>query len=458
MSGLESPSRSLSGQDLSFLAWESKNRPMHIAVDASFDAPGDHPIRIEDLRRLIGPAAQAEAMLARRLERPRFGRAYWSETEAVSLETHIRALSDERRPLETPAALHARIVARPIHGGHPPWEIWLDDREDASSDTRLIFKFHHVIVDGIGGFSLLSRLLGAKPLTAFRNARKADQGQKSINRSQTMSREISEQSEPSSTASSSSKSLLRFVRNQLRRGPKTPLNGAVESHRNYHSVDLDPVAFKAARSEMAVSGNDLLLAIVSRATEHWLVDEMSSDPPRRLRAFCPVSVRTRNDTNGGNQISPWFVSLPLDGTPLQDRAHDIHKQTRGLRRSRGERGGQIMAMIVRRLGPWLARIGMMISAWQNSFQLVITNVPAPAMHWALEGGELTHMAAYPPLFPGQRVCFALLQYNDRMSLALHTGFKDRASSDRYAQLIEAEIRDLQKSYASPTDRPLRQGG
>ena len=121
-----------------------------------------------------------------------------------------------------------------------------------------------------------------------------------------------------------------------------------------------------------------------------------------------------------------------------------------------------MAQLVRRFGTWLARLGMAVAAWQNAFDLVVTNVPGPRSTVTLSKGRLSKLAAHPPLFPGQRVCIAVVQTDDRWTLALHTGFQDTRRADRLAAALRAELHDALSPFearepieARPSTPPTR---
>lgn len=431
----------LSGQDLAFLAWESAKRPMHIAATAEFEGTGDELRSVEALRAKLRPTVMAEAMLTRRLIRRRWRAPRWSTPEAVDLAAHVRSLSEQAKPSEPFEDARARILATPLDANRPLWEIWLEPT-DPTAPLRIHFKVHHVVADGIGALSLLERLFastdsGPTPgrrrrarapanATGHMNAPPARAHARTADREKRRAR---------------SGGLLRFVGEHLTRGVRTPLSGTVGHGRTYHSLSLDAGAFQALRAHQDVSANETLLALVAGALERWLAAEPEALVPEFVRAFCPVSLRAPGERTGGNRIAPWFVPLPIGGVSRAERALAIRASTRRLRRQRAERGGDRMAQLVRRFGTWLARLGMAVAAWRNAFDLVVTNVPGPRSSVTLSKGRLSKLAAHPPLFPGQRVCIAVVQTDDRWTLALHTGFEDTRRADRLAAALRAEIQD-----------------
>lgn len=432
---------SLSGQDLAFLAWESAKRPMHIAATAEFEGTECELRSVEALREKLLPSVLAEPMLTRRLLRRRWRTPRWSAPEAIDLAAHVRSLSELAKPGESLEDTRARVLAAPLDAERPLWEIWLEPT-DPTAPLRLHFKVHHVVADGIGALSLLERLFGSAdsvPAPGRRpRARAPASATGDTNAPPARAHAKRAEREERRTRSGG---LLRFVREHLTRGVRTPLSGTVGRGRTYHSLSLDAGAFQALRAQQDVSANDTLLALVAGALERWLAAEPGASVPESVRAFCPVSLRAPGERNGGNRIAPWFVPLPIGGVSRAERALAIQAATRRLRRQRAERGGDRMAQLVRRLGTWLARLGMAVAAWRNAFDLVVTNLPGPRSTVTLSKGRLSKLAAHPPLFPGQRVCIAVVQTDDRWTLALHTGFQDARRADRLAAALRAELHD-----------------
>lgn len=427
---------SLSGQDLAFLAWESAKRPMHIAATAEFEGTEAEMRSVEVLREKLRPSVVAEPMLTRRLVRRRWRTPRWSAPESIDLAAHVRSLSERAQPGEALEDTRARVLATPLDAERPLWEIWLEPT-DPTAPLRLHFKVHHVVADGIGALSLLERLFASNDPGPATGRRPRASATRDANAPASSDRtEAAEDRAPTRNGG-----LLRFVREHLTRGTRTPLSGAVGEGRTYHSLSLDAGAFQALRAQQGVSANDALLALVAGGLERWLAAEPGASVPESVRAFCPVSLRAPGERTGGNRIAPWFVPLPIGGATRPERALAIQASTRRLRRQRAERGGDRMARLVRRFGTWLARLGMAIAAWRNAFDLVVTNVPGPRSTVTLSKGRLSKLAAHPPLFPGQRVCIAVVQTDDRWTLALHTGFKDVRCADRLAAALRAELHD-----------------
>ncbi len=459
---IETAEASLSGQDLAFLAWESRTRPMHIAATAEFEGTTEDPLSVDVLRESLLPRLNGEPMLKRRLLRLRFRAPRWGPAEPIDIAAHVRSLAEVAKPGEALASTRARILAAPLDRNRPLWEVWLEPA-DQPTLVRLHFKVHHAVADGIGALALLERLFGE------RSARHGERGAGPLSlRCTEASSGVARRPRAAGTSdrapetrrmeyggSTRGNGLLRFVREHFARGVRTPLSGSVDDRRTYHALSVDVHEFDALRGHLRVSANDALLTIVAGAIERWLSADTDGPVPDSIRAFCPVSLREPGERSGGNRIAPWFVPLPLAGTSRTERARRIRESTRRLRSERAEDGGDRMARLVRRFGAWLAGLGMAIAAWRNAFDLVVTNVPGPRRELALSGRQLSGLAAYPPLFPGQRVCIAVVRTDGRWTLALHTGFRDPHRADRLAQALRAELRDALQVVDSPAVPELR---
>ncbi len=393
----------LSGQDLSFLAWESRERPMHIAVRAEFAGA---PPTLAALRATFAERVADEPRLRSRL----VGRR-WEVDADFRIDRHVHAAVDR----DPDAVLRA-----PLDPDYPLWEIWLVASPSSPHAFTLFVKIHHALIDGIAGVALIERLLGG----ARRELREAASTVSGRGGAPTLG------------------ATLRFVGDHFHSGDETPLNGDVGTARRHHELDVDAEAFAACAKRLHGTHNDLVLAAVSGAIRRWLRDEMRPPLPHRLRAFCPVSLRVRGQREAfGNRISPWFVSLPIAEPHACVRVRSIQQQTSRLKRRRAERGGEGMARVVRRLGGWVARLGMAIAAWRRAFSVVVTNVPGPAPIELL-GARLVRLFAYAPLFPGQRLSVAVVRYDGRLFFGVTEGWEDAGRGRRFAEALEQELSDL----------------
>jgi len=268
----------------------------------------------------------------------------------------------------------------------------LDSSGSGTHEFMLLIKIHHALTDGIAGVALFERLLGGDAVRPIRS------------RSPQRSRTPGWSAMPAAS---------RFLRDQFRRSPRTPFNGKVGPERHHHVFEFATADFDSIASRLGATRNDLLLAVVAAAMKKWLGRENHLPIAKLvgLRAFCPVSLRSSGDRGRfGNRISPWFVDLPMDESTFEDRVARIHAATRALRRTGSARGGDTVARAIELLGAWVAKLGMVIAARRRAFNIVVTNVHGPRRSIGFMGGTLQRLVAFAPLFPGQRVSVALVEY------------------------------------------------
>ncbi len=409
----------LSGQDLSFLAWESPDRPMHIAVRADFRAPRGRRIpTLAELRRVLAARARREPRLRSRLRRRAWRRPRWEAAE-LHIERHVRfapSATDRRQSID-------EILRAPLDLAAPPWEVWLLPGPTRGAFTLLI-KIHHALVDGVAGAALLERLLGGATARPGASA-----------------------SRPRRRRPLAPRAMLRFVRDQLRGGPRTDLNGGV-GPRRHHELDAEASEFDADARARGATRNDLVLATVAGALRRWLHRLHGDEAPGPVRAFCPVNLRAGGERGGsGNHISPWIVELPV-GEPDRDlRLARVRRTTRKLKRRREQRGGDGMARVIARLGPWVARLGMALAARRRAFQVVVTHLRGPS-RLDLLGCRLTRLVAFAPLFPGQRLSVAVVEYDGKLFWGVAEGWRRSSRGVRFAGDLARELASVTPSHAA----------
>ncbi len=421
----------LSGQDISFLAWESSLRPMHIAVRARFlSGPGDPVPSFAAFRRVLGARILGEPRLHCRLRRRGWLRRWtWEPDRDFRLERHLLCAppgSMDRDRIDA-------ILREPLDRTRPLWEMWFVRDESDPRRFDLLIKMHHVLIDGMAGVALLERLLGAAPpagASAARSGRPA---------------------RPSRTAGTRRRrtsSLLRFVREQLRGAPRNPLNGRV-SPRRHRMVECDAESFDGLARSMGGSHNDLVLGVVAGSLRRWLARHSEAPAPSGLRAFCPVNLRAAGRASGyGNRIAPWTVPLPLDEPSLERRVARVTRATSAMKQRGDQLGGDGMARVIARFGGWVAWLGMVVAAWRRSTSVVVSNVPGPDRPMRLLGASLVDLHAFAPIFPGQRLSIAVVRYGGRLAWGLASGWPHDAGADHFAADLRAELAALAPARSS----------
>ncbi|MEM7411417.1 MAG: wax ester/triacylglycerol synthase domain-containing protein [Myxococcota bacterium] len=410
----------LSGQDLAFLAFETRRRPMHIAVRASFELPLGVPApTLSGLRAIFARAVAREPALQRRLLRSWFRKPRWGDIGPIDVARHIRSLrvDPKHRARDVDVCLRA-----PLDRDLPLWEIWLLDTPERPRTFELLLKVHQVLIDSVGAVALFERLLESAPVPTL------------------VGRGPGPELYPDAESLGSAANLAH---DPFRSTDRTALNGGIAEQR-HRRLDVPSASFDRAARRLGGSRNDLLLSVVTGTLQRWFAHSRCSFP-MRLRAFCPVSPRPRDSRAGfGNRISPWFVPLPMDEPTLAGRVARVNAATRAFRRKQAEGRGNQMARWVQRLGGWVARLGMAIANYRRDYNLIVTSARGPRA-LSLLGAHLRELTAFAPLVPGQRVAVAVVEYEGRLFFGVTEGWKRATRGRRLMESLAEELTLLERS-------------
>ena len=421
----------LSGQDAAFLGWESRRRPMHVGVLATFRIPaGGAQPSIEALREELAPRIEREPrfrhLLVRRgwRRRPAFVPA-----GPLCLQDHIH-LGPKPAPGATAslAALVDRILTGHLDSSRPLWEFWLVPEAEGPGTYAIVAKVHHSLLDGVAGVGVLERLLGGGPAPVpVRSPRPDRPDVQGASRKGPLAR---------------ARSLLRLLRRVLARGPRTGLTGRVGLRRHQNWLAFDEAAIESAGARHGATHNDALLATVSGALGRWLARE-PGEVPESARAFCPVNLRPAGAPAGtGNQLSLWIVDLPLAARTSAERVARIRRSTARHKRRKDAQGGAGMARLSELLGVWVSRVGMAIAARRRAFSVLVTNIPGPVRPLHLLGARLETLVPFAPLVPGQRVAVAAVSYAGSLQCGISDGWTSRRSGEALAEALAQSLREL----------------
>jgi WS/DGAT/MGAT family acyltransferase len=201
--------------------------------------------------------------------------------------------------------------------------------------------------------------------------------------------------------------------------------------------------------------NDVVLTVVSGALGAALRKRGERVPDFPLRAVVPVSVRSAEEFGApGNRVSLWLVPLPVRERNPRRRFREIHAITDELKRSGEATGGSVIAEAANWAGGAVVELTARLVGSSRLYNLIVTNVPGPAIPLYLAGSMLREAYPHLPLFEQQGLGIALLSYVGRLAVCiaadwnlgdllhdivegLGTGFADLASLVGLADAEEA---------------------
>lgn len=404
--------------ELSWLAMESRDRPMHVATLMIFSRPdGASPDYLSKLIEQLRDSTEIVAPFNRVYSPPSLlsPTPNWMTTYDPDMEYHVRhlALPDPGGEKEL-GILIARLHSNKLDFKRPLWEYHLI--EGLTGDRFAVyFKMHHSLVDGVAGIRMLQRSLSRsakdRRLTALWSAPvpaellEAGQSKKRIRRALEGARR--------SLVSFNrvAKQLSLTVRAGLDaddplvmpyQAEKTIFNGRIGSQRRFATQQYDIDRLKRLATAANCTLNDIVLAISAGALRRFLKDG-NSLPGQPLIAGIPVSLRSADDESAGSAVSYIMANLATHVADPVRRVRIICAST--------QRAKQLMKNLSREeienftaliLSPSL--VASMINVDGHSrpaFNVNISNVPGPQDPLYMQGSRLEAMFPVSGVTHGQ---------------------------------------------------------
>jgi WS/DGAT/MGAT family acyltransferase len=195
--------------------------------------------------------------------------------------------------------------------------------------------------------------------------------------------------------------------------------------------------------------NDVVLATVSGALRTWLQTRGERvGGGMTLRAMVPVSVRDDASRGSvGNNISSYFVDLPVGEPSPVMRLHQVSHAMSGLKESGQSIGADVLIGLGGFAPPTLLAMGARAAGalTRRLFNLVVTNVPGPQFPLYAAGALMLEMFPVVPLANGQGVCIALTSYNGGVYYGINADRDAIPDVDVLAQCIEESLAELMET-------------
>jgi WS/DGAT/MGAT family acyltransferase len=455
----------LTGTDATMLAQDRPNAPNLIGGVEIYD-PSTTPggVRFTDILRRFEERAHVSTMFTHRLRQVPLGLdfPYWVRDPDFDVEFHVRHIAlphpgDWRQF----AILIARLSARPLDLGRPPWEAYviegLDGVEGIAPGSFAVFiKLHHAAVDGQAGNEIVTAIHDEYVPTPSVEAEDDTEpstprlliraGVHAMSRPGTALR-IARGAAPS----------LRGLPDSLRRRSRAPqasfsatrFNHPITSHRVWDTRFFPLAAFKGVKN--AVEGatvNDVGLALVGGALRDYLLQH-GELPERTLTAMMPLSVRaaTGASAGGGNQIVIHQVPLGTDIADPRERLTAVQRATTEAKSS-GASATSLMELADLAPGalPGLAaRVTMSVlnrTGYVMGPHTLVTNVPGPRTPLHLCGARLVRVSGVPPATNGMGLVHGIGSYLDDINIIFTACREQLPDPDVYAACIDRSMAEL----------------
>ncbi len=362
------------------------------------------------------------------------GHPHWTADPGFLLERHLRSVDggggDVRRLLDTASSMAEAGFDRSA----PLWEMVVVEHLEGGG-AALIQKFHHSLIDGIGGVELLLSLLdwSRRPrheLDLPRVEEASDGGPWALVAEQAdylrraltgippvFVRSVVHPLGAVTDGWRTGQSIARLLAPSTR--PLSPVFGerSTRWHFDLHEESMD--ALHAAASAADGTVNDVFLAAVAGGLHRY--HSKHGHAVHGLRINLPVSFRQSGDPVAGNRWTPVRFVMPVDEPDPRKRVHQLGELCRRWRQEPALPLTDGIADVLSRLPDQAttAALGSMM----YGVDFVATNVPGVAKRCYIAGAEVTRQYAFAPL-GGAAVNFALVSHAGTACLGVNT---DRAA-------------------------------
>ncbi|GGM45147.1 wax ester/triacylglycerol synthase domain-containing protein [Dactylosporangium sucinum] len=399
----------LSAFDLTNLAVETPDAPMHVGVVAVVDGrpllDAGGRLRLDEVHARLRDGLGAAPRLRQVVHRPGplAGRPVWADDPAFRVERHVATAA-----LDPPGGeaellrLAERLMAAPLDRARPLWYLWI---VTGLPERRLavVVKLHHAVGDGVAAVRLLGALLDPPPRSAavaWVPAAPPRWGALVVDRlHRTPQRR---------------RRLWRGAARTMREAwaaPRTSLNGPVGAGRRLGVVRLDLAGAKAVARAAGGTVTDVLLAVVGGGLRDLLLARGEPVDGVQLRVAVTVSLRGPDDPAHGNRNGSVVVRLPLHRDPGA-RLRAVAAAT-----ARAKRGQTPVAQQWCMVAAARAGLARRLGRGQRMVNLVVSNVPGPAAPVRMLGAPVLDLVPVGALAGNLAVSVLALSYAGRLVLA-----------------------------------------
>jgi WS/DGAT/MGAT family acyltransferase len=231
----------------------------------------------------------------------------------------------------------------------------------------------------------------------------------------------------------------------LRPAADVPLNAPTGSpHRRVDWMAMPLDDLKAVKNRLGGTVNDVVIAAIAGALGRYLDRLGAAAGGAPVRALLPVNVRGAGERGRlGNRVALLLAELPTGERDARRRLERVRAETGYLKeRSHMADSTELLVAAGDALAPALVNQLVRLTVSRRTFNVVITNIPGPPFPLYLLGSRLEAVYPVPPIYPNQRVAFAVFSqagqvywtiFADRDAPELHELLGDvRAAFDELA--------------------------
>jgi diacylglycerol O-acyltransferase / wax synthase len=141
-------------------------------------------------------------------------------------------------------------------------------------------------------------------------------------------------------------------------------------------------------------------------------------------------------------VSLWLVPLPIADTSARRRFVKIRNATDELKRGGHAMGGAVIAEVANWAGGAVVEATARAVGSARIYNLIVTNVPGPAVSLYLAGSRMREAYPHLPLFERQGIGIALLSYTGGLHVCIGADWGLGDFLARLAERIDVALREL----------------
>lgn len=470
----------LSALDTAFLNMETGSTPMHVGSVGIYDqstAPGEELSFNDIVRYFENRLPKVPALRSRMVSVPMgLDYPYWISDPDFDVEFHLRHMALPHPGNWRQLCIQiARLHARPLDMGRPPWEIYVIEGLDhidglPKGSFAIVSKVHHALVDGVFGAQMIAALHDLCPNAKTRFADKpwivdrVPTGVELLSRAMFNSarnllnkgKMLSRYALP--VATNAVKRKLTGQDFNLFSAPKTRFNDRVSSYRIFEAVSFELSNIKQIKNALPhITLNDVMVNIVAGALRRYLKSK-NELPEESLTGMVPISVRQDSLKNQqGNQISFMFPKIYTNIEDTLERLQAIHQATSEGKDTNKQFGG-VQALESAALLPITTTNLIMRSLVKYNvaryvkplFNTVITNVPGPQLPLYHAGAKLVSLYGSGICYDSMGLFHTLFSYNGHITISA-TCCRDMMPDPAfYADCLRYSLKEMRNALFDDT--------
>jgi diacylglycerol O-acyltransferase / wax synthase len=476
----------LSGQDASFVYFETQNTPMHIGSVGIYDpstAPGGK-VRFKEILAHIESRLDGARSFRQKLVRVPFDldHPYWIEDPDFDIEYHVRHIAlpapgDWRQLCIQVARLHSRALDL----SKPLWEFWivegLDNIEGLPKGCfALVSKVHHAAIDGMSGVEMSAAVHDLEPISTHRPKPSDWKPENKPPLGELLFRSwLNSIRQPLRFAETFAKTVPGMARlarevsggdvslSGARMAPKTIFNTTVGPHRVWDAVALPLADIRAIKDSLpGATVNDAILTVIGGGLRHYLLSR-DGLPKETLTAMAPISVRAEGEKAAlGNLVSAMVVGLGTHIANPAERLAYIHHEAKNSKAMTNAVGARTLTDYSQLIPSGLAGLGARLytrlgvaNAHAPVFNCVATNVPGSRVPLYFAGAKMLKMMGFGPVFDGMGLINAIYSYADDIAIGFTSDRSMMPDPANYAAALRQSFAELRKATVEASAKPER---